>query len=116
MHLNKNLFYVHRCVTGFYILMLIIAIFLLANYGVKKENLIFSVFVLAIYAGLGALHFRASNEVSKGTESGKNLSQGVGVLLLLGFPIGTILGIIILVLTAKKRWQWGELPEYENIE
>ncbi len=71
MHLNKNLFYVHRCVTGFYILMLIIAIFLLANYGVKKENLIFSVFVLAIYAGLGALHFRASNEYLKGLNRAK---------------------------------------------
>ncbi len=71
----------------------------------KRENLLFAILIIALYCGLGALHFKASNEAAKGTSVGQNLSQGIGILLLIGFPVGTILGCIILYFTSKKRWQ-----------
>ena len=61
------------------------------------------------YGGMFFLHLKASNEVKNGTEVGKTLSQGLGCLLLLGFPIGTVVGVFILINTCKKKWQTGAL-------
>ena len=117
MRLNKKLFYIHRFISCFFLLILIAAIILILFYVGRVEDPGFLFIFFSLYIGMGILHFKASNDVSKGSQSGKRLSQVLGVILLIGFPIGTILGIVILFLTRNKHWEWnkeikGEIYKY----
>lgn len=49
-------------------------------------------------------HLLAGFLVIKGSNGGKILSRVLGVLLLFGIPVGTVLGVTIFVLTSKKRY------------
>lgn len=51
------------------------------------------------------LHLCAAQGARKGADWGKIMSRILGVFLLLGFPIGTLLGGLILVKTGAKDWQ-----------
>src|SRR5215468_6939068 len=58
-------------------------------------------------APIALLHFAAMRGARRGTNWGRLLSRTIGVILLLGFPIGTLTGIYILMQTGK-RWECGE--------
>ena len=53
---------------------------------------------------VGLIHWYAAKGAREGKRWGRNLSRGIGVVLLLGFPVWTILGIYILSQTGDK-WQ-----------
>lgn len=53
---------------------------------------------------LGLFHWYAAKGAMVGTPWGRNMSRGIGILLLFGFPIGTAIGAYILNLTGTK-WQ-----------
>ncbi|MCF3128433.1 hypothetical protein [Acinetobacter soli] len=106
--MNKALFYTHRCMMVLYAMMLVLAWIIFIQHG-KSDTITVLILLTAIYGGMFFLHLKASNEVKNGTEVGKTLSQGLGCLLLLGFPIGTVVGVFILINTRKKKWQTGAL-------
>lgn len=54
--------------------------------------------------GLGYLHYQIHNGLNQKKKWARNASIGVGLFLLLGFPIGTILGAILLGCMLKTGW------------
>nr|WP_174506495.1 hypothetical protein [Acinetobacter sp. Marseille-Q1620] len=105
MHLNKTLFYIHRFFIFFYIALFVVmfaAYFLhrLTHYSMTTLGL-----VGVIYIGLAFLHFKASQGVALGTQKGRILSLLLSFITLLGFPLGTIIGVIMLFFLTPKRWQ-----------
>ncbi|WP_151980768.1 hypothetical protein [Acinetobacter guerrae] len=111
--MNKSLFYTHRIMVFFYGLILTFLWIAFISLG-KSDEITFLFFITVIYVGLGFLHLKASNAVKKGLEVGKNLSQGLGCLMLIGFPLGTMIGIFILINTSKKKWQMGNEEIHAN--
>jgi len=63
-----------------------------------------SIFFTAIFALPIAGHLFAMIGARRGNSWGRTLSRAIGVLLLFGFPIGTILGIYVLRQVGK-AWQ-----------
>lgn len=57
---------------------------------------------------LGALHWFAADGARGGRTSGRVLSRVIGTVWLLGFPVGTVLGIYVWVKTSKERWHGGD--------
>ncbi|EPR85570.1 hypothetical protein L289_0063 [Acinetobacter gerneri DSM 14967 = CIP 107464 = MTCC 9824] len=58
---------------------------------------------------LSYLHYLASIEVLKGSVKGRRLSMLLGwFITIVGFPIFTIIGIIILLNSRKKKFQTEE--------
>lgn len=106
MKLNKNLFYIHRFITVIYIITsLIIAISLIEDRinGIKVNTVMLGMLLITLVVGY--IQFKISNEVSKGSKKGKWLSRIIGILLLFGAPLGTALGIAIIILADRKHWE-----------
>ncbi|MBV7428606.1 MULTISPECIES: hypothetical protein [unclassified Acidovorax] len=53
------------------------------------------------------LHCAALRSVRSGHLWGRNLSRTLGILLLFAFPIGTVLGVLILMRTRRTDWEQG---------
>ena len=56
-------------------------------------------------AAVGVAHFYAMNGAESGKSYGRTISRIIGVFWLIGFPIGTILGIYVLIKTGDKHWR-----------
>lgn len=94
---------VHRILAFFYgAIALIPVVLLLSDPGARVGPL---AGVIAIFAFLMALHIVAAYGALTGKRWGRYLSMVIGVLLIFGFPIGTLCGAILLVQTAKKEWR-----------
>jgi len=63
--------------------------------------------VLAVMLGLFALHRIAGRGAAQNKPWARTLSRVIAVFLLLGFPIGTAIGLYILYNTRRKRWPSG---------
>lgn len=61
-------------------------------------------FFLYFGAVIGFIHGLAAYGVSSGKKWGRKLSIIIGFYLLIGFPVGTIIGFIILKQMFKKEW------------
>lgn len=62
--------------------------------------------ILGVIAAIPiGLHLCAAQGARKGADWGKIVSRVLGVVLLIGFPIGTVLGSLILIKTSAKDWQ-----------
>lgn len=107
MQLNKTLYYTHNTFFGFYAVLLLLFIFFALTSGFRTAGFLDVLFVLSILVALAYMHYKAAIEVERGSEIGKLISTIVGCLLLIGFPVGTCIGLLILLNVRKTKWQSG---------
>ncbi|MFW2013483.1 hypothetical protein [Acinetobacter bereziniae] len=107
MKLNKTLYYTHNTLFGIYGIFLILFIFFALTSGFRSTGFLDVLFVFSILCGLAYIHYKAAIEVEKGSEIGKLMSTLIGCLLLIGFPVGTCIGLLILLNVRKAKWQSG---------
>jgi hypothetical protein len=100
--LNSGLYRVHRlfyiAFASFAAIMLLISIAALFRGG---EDAAIGLMALALLP-LGLAHWYAAKGAQNGRTYGKVLSRIIGTLWLIGFPIGTVLGIYVWSQTGKK--------------
>ena len=60
--------------------------------------------VLLIVLGIVALHRSAARAAARNRPWARTLSRAIAVLLLIGFPVGTALGVYILYHCRQNRW------------
>lgn len=61
--------------------------------------------VLLLLGGLVFFNIQASIKVKQGNGSGRTLSRIMAILMLLSFPIGTVLGVIALWKSSARQWR-----------
>lgn len=93
---------VHRLIGWMYFLLLAISAFFLAMSNADRIREYLFLLILALPA---AIHLLAAEGLVRNKSWARPLSIVVGIILLVGFPIGTILGGIILSQMFKKEWQ-----------
>ncbi len=111
MKLNKTLAGFHLGIGLFYLCALIFVTFFAFLEKSGKADIVSIIFYI-VFIAIIALHFKAYVEVKKGTQLGRTLSRILGFILLFGFPIGTLIGWMILGYANDKEWQ----PNNSNIE
>lgn len=90
----------HRALSWLYGLLTVLMGYLV--FSLRSET---GVLVLYIYLGLFALVFAAHHFTARGAREGKSWarisSTVIACLMLLGFPVGTIIGVYLLVNTLR---------------
>ena len=105
--LNPSLSQIH---TFFFFLYLVTFVFLAAvcAFGFFEEptldSLFAALFVLTFVGAIAAAHRLAAEGARHGKPYGRRWSKIIGIVWLLGFPIGTILGAYVLRKTSEDRW------------
>ena len=101
--MNKSLSRIHL---GFAIFYGLVAALLCTLHLAGDHASASGVLILAGICGAPLLlHAAALSGVRNGRPWGRNLSRGLGVLLLFAVPIGTIAGVFILMRTGKVDWE-----------
>jgi hypothetical protein len=94
---------IHRVVGWFYIVVFlaIVSAFLaiVGNSSIKDVYVFLPVLILP------AIHFWVAGALVAGKPWGRALSIFFGILLLFGFPLGTILGVILLMQLFGPEWE-----------
>ncbi len=100
--LNYDLFRIHHFLVFLYLVFAVVGVFI-----VRSEGLAAWLMVL-LFLLLAAVHWYAATRAKRGDETGRAVSTVIGCLLLLGFPIGTAVGIFILLQVGKK-WESADV-------
>ncbi|WP_173910209.1 hypothetical protein [Acinetobacter sp. Marseille-Q1618] len=111
MKLNKTLYYIHNTLFALYSIFIVLLILMIFTLGGKQTDWLAIVVIFLIVCGLAYFHYKAAIEVEMGTETGKLMSTFIGCLFLIGFPIGTCIGLLILLNLRKSKWQYGQQLE-----
>lgn len=67
------------------------------------------VVLLTLISLVGLLHYLAAHGLDYKKSWGRKLSIFIGFLLLVGFPIGTVIGVIVLRQMFRKEWHEADL-------
>lgn len=108
MKLNKTLAGFHLGIGLFYLCALVFVTFFAFLEKSGKADIVSIIFYI-VFIAIIVLHFKASIEVNKGTQLGRTLSRILGFILLFGFPIGTLIGWLILGYAKDGSWQSNDL-------
>ena len=100
---NETLSIVHGIYAG--LLVFSTVAFLYLEYQQSTISMLSLVIVLLLLAVLIVLNIQACLKVKQGNGSGRTLSRIMAILMLLSFPIGTVLGVIALWKSSKDQWQ-----------
>lgn len=100
---NETLSIVHGIYAG--LLVFSTVAFLYLEYQQSTISMLSLVIVLLLLAMLIVLNIQAFLKVKQGNGSGRTLSRIMAILMLLSFPIGTVLGVIALWKSSKNQWQ-----------
>src|SRR5688500_248008 len=95
MEKNIKLARAHRALSWFYGLFAIILLIIFLIPG-KESPLLAIIFVLAFFCGLFALHHFTAKGARERKSWARNTSRCIAVLMLFGFPVGTIIGLYLL--------------------
>ncbi len=98
---NPGVYRMHRAVAILYVA----AIFILLFFPQVPEKKYINLALIVLLVMLALAHVRAAIEVKYGTDYGRRLSRLLGIILLFSFPIGTAIGIYILIKTKAQYWQ-----------
>ncbi|ENW86698.1 hypothetical protein F906_01762 [Acinetobacter pseudolwoffii] len=82
-----------------------ILVFLYLEYQQASISTLSLGMVLLLLGGLVFFNIQASIKVKQGNGSGRTLSRIMAILMLLSFPIGTVLGVIALWKSSARQWQ-----------
>ncbi|WP_143230122.1 hypothetical protein [Acinetobacter boissieri] len=105
--LNKKLSGFHLGLGIFYLIMFVMIVVL--SFGVNQSLDKVAIGYICFLLFLIALHLKAYYEVRKSTQLGKILSRVLACFLLLGFPIGTLLALLIFSYTKESNWQTSNI-------
>lgn len=97
--LNAKLERIHKVISVAYFFFVGLGLWMIGS-GLVGPGLMF---VFGI-GPVGLFHWYAAKGARAGARWGRNMSRVIGVFLLIGFPLGTALGIYILSQTGDK-WQ-----------
>lgn len=100
---NETLSIVHGIYAG--LLVFSTVAFLYLEYQQSTISMLSLGIVLLLLAVLIVLNIQACFKVKQGNGSGRTLSRIMAILMLLSFPIGTVLGVIALWKSSKNQWQ-----------
>ena len=101
MDLNVKLTKAHKVFALFYVLLPVPILVYMFFHETKLSTILIC---FAFFAFFSAIHFIAAIGAQQGTKWGRLMSRIIGVLMLLGFPIGTVIGIYLLSCT-ESVWQ-----------
>jgi hypothetical protein len=101
MELNAKLTKAHKLFSLFYVLLPIPILAYMFFDGSKLSTLLIGFSLFAFFA---AIHFVAAIGAYQGKKWGRLMSRVIGAFMLLGFPIGTAIGIYLLSCT-ESIWQ-----------
>lgn len=106
--MNNGLYRLHRVLfigyTSFIVIMALLGLRML--FGPNSEDAKAG-FLGLLVLPLAAIHYFAARGVKAGMEWGRTLSRIIATIMLIGVPIGTMIGIYIYRQTGK-RWQRGQ--------
>ena len=110
--LNPGLFRVHRLFMVLYAVLCTLLILIgLKGAATGDWGSFGGLFVFGVFLGaIGLAHWHAMKGASLGKTYGRRISRIFGCLWLIGFPIGTILGVYVLVKASDGNWV-AETPE-----
>ena len=58
-----------------------------------------------VFGPVGLFHWYAAKGAKMGARWGRNMSRGFAALVMLGFPVGTVLGYYIFKFTSDANWE-----------
>jgi len=100
---NPALVRLHLGIAAFYLFVFLFIVYAVVT---RSSSSLAGLWILGTIAAVPiGLHVCAARGASRGAGWGKTMSRILGVLLLLGFPVGTVLGGLILVKTGANDWQ-----------
>ncbi|ADE11783.1 hypothetical protein [Sideroxydans lithotrophicus] len=89
---------IHRGLSWFYGLLTLL--FIIATVMSEHEiSPLASIYFMIIFGGMFALHFFTSRGASHTKNWARKTSIGIALLMLLGFPVGTVIGVYLLMNT-----------------
>lgn len=100
--LNQMLFRAHRAFFIFYAIITVLFVFVLAVQVTRSTFDFASLLFVVVFSPLAACHYYAAKGARNGTTWGRTLSRVIGAIMLIGVPVGTLIGIYILMQTGKK--------------
>lgn len=100
---NETLALVHGIYAG--LLSFSAVVFLYLEYQQRSIATVNLLIVMALMLVLIYLNISACLKVKRGNGEGRTLSRILALLMLLSFPIGTVLGVIALWKSSAKQWQ-----------
>jgi hypothetical protein len=103
MERNIKVFRVHRALYWFYLVLIVLIVALIATHLDQLDAALIA--PLALLAVLFVVHFVTAKGAKACTRWGRICSMIIGVILLIGFPVGTIIGVYLLANTWRP---WGQ--------
>ena len=73
----------------------------------RADEMGFGNVCIVVFGPIGLYHWYAAKGAAAGTRWGRNMSRGIACIFLIGFPIGTLLGIYMLNKTGT-IWESGQ--------
>ena len=70
----------------------------------------FGIGFMIYFAVLAGAHLFGAFGANQGSTAGRWVTRVLGVLMLLGFPLGTLIGIFMLMRTGDSKWESPENP------
>ena len=103
---NKEVYWIHRILAIFYALVCgFMAIGLISTF--EMMNSVFVLLVVLLPLGwISYLHWLASLESMQGTERGRRMTLFIALILLMAFPLGTLISICLLYKSSQNLWQF----------
>lgn len=113
MDSKTKVFRTHRALAWFYGL---------SGFGIAAINLIGArgrvnlslILFICLFALLILVHYATAKACKEGRPGGRTASTAIAILMLFGFPFGTIVGIYLLINTSKP-WTAQAAPTYDAI-
>jgi hypothetical protein len=98
---------VHRALSWFYGLITLLLLVLLLTSGHESPPL-GVVYILSLFGGIFALHHFTAKGARETKPWARKTSIGIALLMLLGFPLGTLIGVYLL----RNTWgNWEKEPD-----
>lgn len=77
-------------------------------FGSKRDT--FGIGFAAFFGVIASAHLFGAIGAYTGSNAGRWVTRILGILMLTGFPLGTLIGIFMLMRTGENRWESREHP------
>lgn len=102
---NHTLSKIHFALVIFYAL-IGVCLLLSVSHSIINSQKYIGLVILAGFSVIPmALHFIAMKGAASGVSWGRSLSRTVGILMLLAFPIGTVIGALLVYFSKPSKWE-----------